>query len=213
MELPASTQKAMTLKELTDLINVRHDKAMVKVEKLATEPSFGTVSKVDIVYNNKGQTTPTYLLDERQSIAVASRLNDSLLMRVIDRWRELEAKEQPIAIPQTYAEALQLAADQAKQLEEARPKLEYHDKVLATENGITTTEIASELGMTANKLNKLLEAMKIQRKIGRRWVLTAANIGKGYDVEITHVDDGGVSRHAMKWSEKGRKFIHELIGQ
>ena len=32
----------------------------------------------------------TYQLDKRQSIAVASRLNTALLMRIIDRWQELE---------------------------------------------------------------------------------------------------------------------------
>lgn len=121
--------------------------------------------------------------------------------------------QQVPAIPQTYAEALQLAADQAKQLEIQAPKVEYHDKVLATENGLTTTEIASELGMSAIALNKALQDMKVQRKVGGRWVLTVAYINQGYDVEVTHVDDGGKSRHAMKWTEKGRKLIHELMGE
>jgi len=167
--------------------------------------------KTFVVRNSNNTETTVSQLDQDQALQVGMRESKSVRKKI----RELlkSKQNQPPAIPQTYAEALQLAADQAKQLEEAKPKLEYHDKVLATENGITTTEIASELGMTANKLNKLLEAMKVQRKIGRRWVLTAANIGKGYDVETTHIDDGGVSRHAMKWSEKGRKFIHELIDQ
>ena len=152
----------MTLKELTDLIDVRHDKAMPKVAKLAKEPSFGTVSKTDIVYNDKGQTTETYILDERQSIAVASRLNAELLMRVIDRWQELEKSNKP-SIPQTYAEALQLAADQAKQLEEAKPKLEVYDALADRKGDVSTTILAKQIGLTAIKLNKWL------REHGIKW--------------------------------------------
>ena len=84
----------MTLKEITDLLKVRHDKSMKTVETMADTLGFGTMSKIDIVYNNQGQTIETYLLDKRQSLAVAARLNTTLLMRVIDRWQELEA--QPI---------------------------------------------------------------------------------------------------------------------
>ena len=84
------TTTTMTLKEITDLLEVEHNKAMNKVEKMAEEPEFGTVAKTSTVYNDKGQTIETYLLDKRQSIAVAAKLNTALLMRIIKRWQELE---------------------------------------------------------------------------------------------------------------------------
>ena len=87
-----TTAVTMTLKEITDLLDVRHDKAMLKVAAMAESPDFGTVSILDIVYNDKGQTTKTYQLDKRQSIAVAANLNTALLMRIIDRWQELEGR-------------------------------------------------------------------------------------------------------------------------
>ena len=55
--------QTMTLKEITDLLDVRHDKAMLKVAEMAKEPEFGTMSILDIVYNDKGQTTKTYQLN------------------------------------------------------------------------------------------------------------------------------------------------------
>ena len=39
----------MTLKEITDLLKVRHDKAMKTVETMADTLGFGTMSKIDIV--------------------------------------------------------------------------------------------------------------------------------------------------------------------
>ena len=68
---------SMTLKEITDLLNVRHDKAMVKVAEMAEDPAFGWMSKMDIQYSSgKGRIDQieTYQLDKRQSIAVAARL-------------------------------------------------------------------------------------------------------------------------------------------
>lgn len=80
----------ITLKEITDLISRQHSKAMLKVEELVKEPSFGTVSKIDTVYNDKGQKIETYLLNRKQAIAVGAKLNNSLLMKVIDKVDELE---------------------------------------------------------------------------------------------------------------------------
>ena len=62
----------MTLKEITDLLEVRHDLAMKKVKKLSKELTFGTMLEINIAYNNSGQTIKTYCLDERQSLAAHS---------------------------------------------------------------------------------------------------------------------------------------------
>ena len=80
----------MTLKEITDILKVRHNDAMKVVENMAESSDFGALRKSRIAYNQHGQTTETYALDKRQSIAVAAKLNTSLLMNIIDRWQELE---------------------------------------------------------------------------------------------------------------------------
>jgi len=87
---PIGTELVITLKEITDLIGKRHDKSLIKVEELALEPSFGAVSKIDIVYNEQGQTIQTMVFNKKQAIAVGAKLNNKLLMTVIDRLEELE---------------------------------------------------------------------------------------------------------------------------
>jgi phage regulator Rha-like protein len=116
----ANAAMTMTLKEITDLLKVRHDKAMLKVAEMAKEQEFGWMSKTDIQYSSgKGriETIETYQLDKRQSIAVASRLNTALLMRIIDRWQELENQSKP-SLPTTYIAALEalVASEKAKEL-------------------------------------------------------------------------------------------------
>ena len=103
-----------------------------------------------------------------------------------------------------------------KLIEEQKPKVEYHDKVLNPtdeENGftklLTTTEIAKDLGMTARQLNNILHEKRIIYKKGKTWVLYSK-----YDHLISEkycdyfINEFG---NLLKWTEKGRKFIIELL--
>ena len=97
-----------------------------------------------------------------------------------------------------------------------KPKGEYHDKVLNPtdeENGftklLTTTEVAKDLGMTARQLNNILHEKRIIYKKGKTWVLYSK-----YDHLISEkycdyfINEFG---NLLKWTEKGRKFIIELL--
>lgn len=92
--IPNQNNGVITLKEITDLIDVQHSKAMLKVEQLSKEPSFGEVSKFD-TFNLNNVKVETYLLNKKQAIAVGARLNNALLMKVIDRLEELENQNKP----------------------------------------------------------------------------------------------------------------------
>jgi len=132
----------ITLKEITDLIGVEHNKAMKKVAKLAEEPSFGWVAKMDFQYiSGKGrvETIQTYSLNKKQAIAVGAKLNNSLLMKVIDRLEELEkAKSQPKELTRTELALMVIEAEKERerlQLENKeleRTKAHISDKKTAT---------------------------------------------------------------------------------
>ncbi|HHZ96585.1 MAG TPA: hypothetical protein EYN67_13775 [Flavobacteriales bacterium] len=128
-----------------------------------------------------------------------------------------QPQEQPL-IPKTFSEALQLACNQAQEIEQqaaqlaiAAPKVEYCDTVLNSDGGLRTTEIAAELGISATALNAILRNQLVQRKVGGRWVLTVSYCGYGYGLESTFIDVKGRSHHSLKWTEKGRQMIHELM--
>ena len=72
----------ITLKEITDLIGVEHNKAMKKVEELASEYGFGGLAKTATpTYNPDGSVNryiDTYQFTKKQAIAVGARLNKTL---------------------------------------------------------------------------------------------------------------------------------------
>ena len=105
-----------------------------------------------------------------------------------------------------------------KLIEEQKPKVEYHDKVLNPtdeENGftklLTTTEVAKDLGMNAKQLNNILHEKRIIYKQGKTWVLYSK-----YNYLISEkycdyfINEFG---NLLKWTEKGRKFIIELLNK
>lgn len=85
--------ESMTLKEITDLLGVRHDNAVRLVKELVQNQEFGTSPQIEVLYkvnNGAERVLKTYRLNKRQSLAVASRLNIELLMKLVDRWQYLE---------------------------------------------------------------------------------------------------------------------------
>jgi len=144
----------ITLKEITDILEVRHDKSMKKIEELAKEPSFGAMSKMDTI-NLNGLKVKTYLLNKKQAIAVGARLNNTLLMKLIDKLEELEAKNKP-SLPTTYKEALLALIAKEEELEEAiKTKAYISDKKTATALNRASQEVKR-----ANKLEIELDRSK-----------------------------------------------------
>lgn len=217
MTIIQSNITTMSSREIASLTNKQHSKVIKVIADLLGKGIAKSATPSDWLNKQNNQYYTEYLLDKRDSLVLVARLSPEFTAIVIDRWQELESNQAP-QIPQTYAAALleagrlaQIVDEQAEKLVIAAPKVEYHDKVLASNNGLLTTEIASELSMSAIKLNRLLRDLKVQRKVGGRWVLTASMLGQGLTIESTFIDDNGSTRHAMKWTEAGRKLIHELL--
>ena len=108
------------------------------------------------------------------------------------------------------------------QVDHLLPKALYTDNVLNSVSCYTTTQIAKELGITAQELNRQLCALHIQYYQSGQYLLYAdyAHMGlaKSRTRYSTHPDphcDGAQEKlgtaytHTyLVWTERGRKFIH-----
>ena len=104
-----------------------------------------------------------------------------------------------------------------KQIDFLTPKAEYAEEVLQSETCLTTRQIAKELGMTAQALNRLLEAHRIQFYQSRQWMLYREYADKGLAQNRTfHYQDSkgkAQTQTQMVWTERGRLFIHTMVRQ
>ena len=102
-----------------------------------------------------------------------------------------------------------------KQLEIQAPKVEYADNVLSSDSTYSSTQIAKELGMTSQRLNRELHAWGVQYKQGSQWFLYKQYQDKGYTKTRTYTctkKDGRIATMlSTAWTEAGRKFIHETL--
>ncbi|WP_367863647.1 Rha family transcriptional regulator [Pseudomonas guariconensis] len=125
--------------EIAELVGSRHDDVKRSIERLAkrgviVQPPMADVPGLDSL----GRTRITEVCvfsgekGKRDSIVVVAQLSPEFTARLVDRWQELEAKlAQPaFPIPQSFPEALRLAAEMAEKNE----RLALENQHLTLEN-------------------------------------------------------------------------------
>ena len=102
-----------------------------------------------------------------------------------------------------------------EQIAKLKPRAEYADSVLDSINCITTTQLAKELGMSAQELNRRLCEMRIQYWQSGQYMLYAEFARQGFAKSRTrrHVCKHGIviTEMYLVWTERGRNFIHQLL--
>ena len=112
-----------------------------------------------------------------------------------------------------------------RQVDGLLPKAMYSDNVLDSVSCFTTTQVAKELGITAQELNRSLCSLHVQYYQSGQYMLYAeyAHMGLAksrtkYRAFMTPAGDGTkrkvgkvVTNTYLVWTEKGRKFIHDLV--
>ena len=112
-----------------------------------------------------------------------------------------------------------------RQVDGLLPKAMYSDNVLDSVSCFTTTQVAKELGITAQELNRSLCSLHVQYYQSGQYMLYAeyAHMGLAksrtkYRAFMAPAGDGTkrkvgkvVTNTYLVWTEKGRKFVHDLV--
>ncbi len=203
----------MSSREIANLTGKRHDNVRRTIESL-WDLSLISVTQSEEPTKGGGKPTRIYQVNEEDSYIVVARLSPEFTAKIVKRWRELEEQQSP-QLPQTFAEALQLAADQAKLIEQQsekiaidKPKVDFVDKLVDKSNVMNATTIAQKHGKSAIWLNKILKehdvySKAIKRgKVFRQWFIQK-KLGEMKQTEM------GYSQ-AM-FTNAGEIWINELL--
>lgn len=232
-------KETMTSLEIAEVTGRNHKDVMRSIREM--EDAWAKVNgrKFALVeYKDaKGEMRPCYSLNKTECLYIATKFNDEARAKLVLRWEELETKERnQYQVPQSFAEALMLAAKQQEQIEEQQrqleanskeivelngaisemePKVTYVDMILASKETVTTTQIAQDYGQSAKAFNVLLRNFGVQHKVGGQWVLYAKHLPFGYVQSDTFpiVHKNGTNGTVMhtKWTQKGRLFLYEEL--
>ncbi|WP_231099168.1 phage antirepressor [Streptobacillus moniliformis] len=98
---------------------------------------------------------------------------------------------------------------------ELKPAKDYLDCILSSEDTMKITQIATDYGLTAQALNKILNEKRVIRKVNKQWILYDEHNRKGYTksntIKITQKGKEDKVVLETVWTQKGRLFIHEIL--
>ena len=230
----AQSEATMSSREIAELTGKRHDNICRDIEILNENyVRLGLLKIEDTPYTHpqNGQTYREYRLTKLQTFDLMTGYNTELRIKVNRRWAELEEQSQTSTptLPTTYKEALQSLLIEVEnnerlqeqndlqriELQKQAPKVAYYNEVLTSQSTYNANQIAKELGMSAESMNKLLHKLEVQYKQGGQWLLYRPHQNKGYTKTITHTYTNSQGQTCSKmstvWTEKGREFIHSII--
>jgi len=179
MEL-MTTEKDLTMSslEIAEVLESRHDKVKQSIKRLVKR---GVISSPPMGDNppskSGGRPTKYYKIGKRDSYVVVAQMSPEFTAALVDRWEALESgREKPFALSRDEVMARGLIAaqevivEQQKLIEEAQPKIDFHDALVDGHRTYDFKEAAkffsakTEKTIGRNNLLKLLREMKILEK-------------------------------------------------
>lgn len=227
----AAQLSEMSSTEIAEITGKKHKSILRDIRNLLKQGVAGHNFVPSEFEDSTGRKLPCYNLTKKGSLILASGYNAVLREKIIDRWESLETgKATPYyQIPQSFSEALMLAAKQAEQIEsqqkqiqaqsnqiaELEKQTEYTRVILQSKSTALVTQIAQDYGMSARKFNAILRDLNIQHKVRNQWVLFNRYINKGYvqssTFNFTRSDGREDVSMTTEWTQKGRMFLYEIL--
>lgn len=208
----------MSSREIAELVDSKHEVVLKTVRAMVAK---GIVSANEATYTHpqNGQVYPEFILNYRDSLILASGYSAELRARIIDRWQELERQQAP-SLPQTFADALRLAADQAERIEqqqkallEAKPKVEFVDRYVTADTGSKGfRQVAKLLQIKEPEFRQFLTDNKIMYRLGGEWVPYQNHIEAGRFEVKAGVAGKEHAYQTARFTPKGIKWISGIIG-
>lgn len=206
-----TNNQTMSSREIAELCDKQHGHVKRDIEIMCQQIGID-VSKFGCIYlDGSNRQQVEYMLDKDLTITLVAGYNAQLRYRIVQRWQELEAQANAPAVPQTYADALQLAADQARQLEMAKPKIAHYDNVVERSGLLNATQVGQKLHISAVSLNKILAELGVyNRNVKRGRVFQQWFIDQGFG-EVKQSPQGF---DQALFTKRGEAWVIErLIGE
>ncbi|TCB52660.1 DNA-binding protein [Acinetobacter sp. ANC 4779] len=171
-QFASNQKKTMSTRVIADLCEKKPQHVKRDCENMFISLGLDASRFGHIYFDSMNRQQTEYLLDEELTMTLVTGYNIVLRNRVIKRWKELENYTKSVItqfqIPTSLSEALQLAADQARKIEQDKPKVNYYEKIVVRDTLLNATQVAQKLSISAISLNKHLEELDVYNRSIKR---------------------------------------------
>ena len=230
-------------REVAEMIGKSHAHLMRDISGYAQilaksdESKFGLVDFfIPHTYQDaKGETRPCYLLTKKGCDMVANKMTGEkgvlFTAAYVTAFEKMKERLSGPVLPKDYPSALRALADaeekrmaleaenerQRQAIADFEPIRQYVDSILESSGIMATSQIAADYGLSARKLNAILNEAGIQRNVNGQWILYKKYMGKGYTksktIHFARSDGREDTKMQTYWTQKGRLLIHETLTQ
>lgn len=155
MNLITSSVQTMSSREIAKLVESRHDSVKRTIERLYTAGAISYPPLVDGKKAANGVTPTHYEIGKRDSYVIVAQLSPTFTARLVDRWQELEQKEQQRALAAQSRQTARLEAplmtDAVKDAHEEPKHFHYSNEFNLINKlvlGVTAKQYRTEHGMS-----------------------------------------------------------------
>lgn len=229
--------KTMSSLQIAELTGKQHSNVMRDIRNILEQLedrrqfNFELSSRTQPMPNGGSKEVSCYILTKKDCLLLASGYDANLRAKIINRWEELETKKRELSrkelalmVLQSEEEKERLALEvqqkqitielQEKEIKESAPKINYYDNHLQSVNTLTSTQVAKQIGMDAEKLHRKMKEIGILYKQSGQWLLYSPFSTWGLHATRTQTytrNDGSIGTSVYTvWTTKGIRFIHAL---
>lgn len=215
MNLQTVGAVTMTSREIAELTGKEHKHVLRDIRTMLAELSMpeGRYAQTWTDPQN-GQSYPMLALPKDLTITLVAGYSVVMRHRIVTRWQELEAAQAPV-LPQTMAQALRLAADQAEQieaqllqLEAAKPAVEFVSRYVEADGLKGFREVCKLLKANEARFREFVIERKIMYRLGGALTAHQHHIDAGrFEVRAGVADANQHAYTTTKFTAKGIDWI------
>ena len=196
----------MSSREIAELTHKEHKNVLRVIRDLIEQNLVAQIEPLKFEYRN--QWFDYYELNKRDTFVVVARLSPEFTAAVVDRWQALENQQKTTAlIPQSFSEALMLAAQLQAEKERNAPKVAFVDHYVEVGTSKSFRETAKILKMPERALvNRLVEDKYLHRQSGVLLPYQSAHTKDLFTVK-TGTAEHGHNYTQTRVTSKGIEFI------
>ena len=196
----------MSSREIAEITHKEHKNVLRVIRDLIEQNLVAQIEPLKFEYRN--QWFDYYELNKRDTFVVVARLTPEFTAAVVDRWQALENRQKPTAlIPQSFSEALMLAAQLQAEKERNAPKVAFVDHYVEVGTSKSFRETAKILKIPERALVKrLVEDKYLYRQSGVLLPYQSAHTKDLFTVK-TGTAEHGHNYTQTRVTSKGIEFI------